>query len=176
MKDIRKGIDVIDKVVPIALRWMNSDAFFIEEEFEKVFRDYWMVRHCIDKWSEDNDFARFYLNMDMVNAELFFKFYSIPLSADPFNGDDEARLEAQIKEDKKGFDLYPFETEIVRKFYLYGYNNSLEVLKTIAPQAFERVAKENIDFYGNGLNWSNAWMIYTEEDKTAIISHILNEE
>ena len=172
--DIQKSIEIIDKVVSTGLRWMNSHISFIRVEFKNVFgsMDSRLINHLIDKWSDDNDFARFYLNMDMELIKLFFTYYSIPLSPDPFNGDDEARLKAQIMEDKRGFDIYAFESEIARLFYLFAYNNSLEILKSFAPHAFETVIQEKINLFGNGLNWSLAWYVFTGEDKMIILKNI----
>ena len=146
---LQRGIDIIDQVVSIALQWISGNRSFICSEFNRVFQSLGneLVSHDIDKWEDCNDFARFYLDMNMNMVQLFFSCFDIPLEPDPYNGDERARIMAQLLEGKNGFDLYPFEAEITRQFYLTGYIHSLGILEDIAPNALVTVKSKNIDLW-----------------------------
>ena len=172
---VQKGIDTIDKVVPIALQWMENDRSVTCSVFHKVFCSLGeqLVNHYIGKWEEYNDFARFYLDMDMNMVQLFFAYYDIPLEPDPYNADDGARASAQLLEGKDGFDFYPFEAEITRQFYLTGYINPLDILIDIAPRTLRMVKSKKIDLYGSGTSWSKAWKLAEIEDKMSLILFLI---
>ena len=59
-------------------------------------------------------------------------------------------------------------------FYLFGNNNSLEALQEIAPEAFQRVKEKKINLYGNGINWSKAWNVLNQPEKTRLIETVVN--
>lgn len=71
------------------------------------------------------------------------------------------------------WEIFPFERQIVNQFYLMAYNNSLQLLKNISPDAYNHVLKRKIDLFGNGKNWSKAWLILTDTEKEAVVNHLL---
>ena len=82
---------------------------------------------------------------------------------------------AQINGEDK-FKIFPFEYEITRRFYLFANNNSLDNLnKRINIDGVdEKISKENISLYGNGINWSKAWNCFDELAKETIISFLID--
>jgi hypothetical protein len=168
----QRAIDAIDNVTSIALKWMNGSPSFIRIEFMKVFagKSPELISHYIDKW--DGDFARFYLNMDETMRRSFFNFYSIALEDDKYFDDD---LDMALINGKNKFDVFPFESYIAHLFYLTAYNNSLELFQDISPDAFLRIENNDIDLYGNGLNWSQAWQILTDKEKTILTTYIIEK-
>ena len=172
---LQRGMDTIDKVVQIALQWMENDRSFICSVFYRIFHglENQHVSRYIGKWEDYNDFARFYLDMDMNMVRLFFAYYGIPLEPDPYNADEGARASAKLHEGKEGFDLYPFEAEITRQFCLTGYTNPLDILEDIAPKTLKMVKRKNIDLYSNGMNWSKAWRLAEKEDKMKLVQFLI---
>jgi len=81
------------------------------------------------------------------------------------------KIQAQI-EGKDTFEIFPFEQEITRKFYLYANNHSLESLNDFAPEAFLRVKEKGINLYGNGIHWSQAWNLLEHSEKQKIVEFL----
>ena len=86
--------------------------------------------------------------------------------------DYDSRITAQICEGKNRSEIYPFETEIVHSFFLFGYNHSLDELKKVSPSAWQTVSDNNIDRYGNYKNWSQFWERASREDKELLLNYM----
>lgn len=102
-----------------------------------------------------------------------FSFYSLPLEDDRY--DDDRRIELVLTGKTSKFDIYPFESYIVYLFFLTAYNNSLELLDGIVPEAFRRVKEKGIELYGNGLNWSKGWTFLTDVEKEKLVDYIIRD-
>ncbi|MCT6647213.1 hypothetical protein N4G37_14185, partial [Enterococcus faecalis] len=61
-------------------------------------------------------------------------------------------------------------------FFLFGYNNSLDVLKTINPAAWQVVEEYNIDRYGDYRNWSLFWSKASIANKESVLKYITERE
>jgi hypothetical protein len=170
--EIQRAITAIDRVVDIALKWMNETPSFIRTEIMRVFSgtNPELVSHYIDKW--DGDFSEYYLNMDEGMKRKFFCSYNIPLEPDKLKSGTNEFYMAMLKTKDK-FKILPFESHIVHLFYLTAYNNSLELLKDLSQQVFSRIVTNKINLYGNGLNWSKAWTLLTYDEKAIFVKNIL---
>jgi hypothetical protein len=171
--NLLRAVNTIDKVVGFALKWMNSSKTAIRAEFMRVFAGTppELISHYMDKW--DGDFARFYLSSDEGMRRKIFTYYAIPLEPDKFTEVNMALINGRGKVSK--FDVFPFESYITHLFYLTAYNNSLELLSIVAPEAFQRVKNKKINMYGNGINWSKAWSICANYDKEKIVEYLFKE-
>jgi hypothetical protein len=171
--DLLQAVGTIDKIVDVALKWMNSSKTAIRAEFLKVFSgaEPELISHYLDKW--DNDFARFYLNADERTRRMIFTYYSIPLEPDKYA--DDFDLNIALIDGIPKFDVFPFESYVVHLFYLVAYNNSLSLLKDIAPEAFQTIV-EKMDLFGNGLNWSKAWLLLAPHEKENLVEYSINKE
>jgi hypothetical protein len=162
--------NAINGVVNVGSRWMEDTRSFIQVEFMKVFANSSpeLISHLIDKW--DGDFARFYLNMDEKRRRMFFSYYKIQLEDDKFT--DSLSLNMALINGVDQFKVFPFESHMVHLFYLMALNNSLELLEDIVPVALVRVKEHGINLYGNGLHWSQAWTLLTNEEKAKLVEHL----
>jgi hypothetical protein len=166
--DMERAIDTIDRIVnDVALGWMKMNKAAIRTEFLRVFAgmEAELILHLLGKW--DGDFARFYLNAGEEVRRKIFDYYHIPLEVDKFSDVNMALIDGVAK-----FDVFPYESYIVHLFYLMAYNNSLELLRTIAPGSFQVIKEKRIKLYGNGLNWSRAWTVCTSTDREHIVEYI----
>ncbi|MDR1716356.1 MAG: hypothetical protein LBS20_10965 [Prevotella sp.] len=171
---IQDGVNTLNQVVEqVALPWMKMSKKDIMTTFAAVFchLDAQLVLHLISKFQSDKDFARFYLNMDMKVTRQVFEYYSVPLEPDKYP-DEQDRIKKQLAGVSK-WEIFPFERQIVNQFYLMAFNNSLQLLKNISPDAYNHVVKRKIDLFGNGKNWSKAWSVFTDQEKEAVVSHLL---
>lgn len=175
---IQYGVEILDKIIgSVALPWMKMKKSDVHITFTKVFfeSDHQLILHLTSKYKADNDFARFILNMDDNTEKQLFSHYSIPLAKDSYT-DSTERYMAMIRDKKSRWDVHPFESEIVRQFYLMAYNNSLQLLQKITSGAYELTQKKKIDPFGCGKNWSKAWSILSDEHKTAIVEYLINNK
>ncbi|WP_303181410.1 hypothetical protein [uncultured Butyricimonas sp.] len=173
-ENMERGIRSIDSIVSIALVWMRANKAFMREEFESVFSEAGLElrSHYWDKWIEHKDFASFYLGADETMKRKIFSYYEIPLEDDKYS--DSCDLSIAIIRGVPKIEVFPFESYIVNLFYLLAYNNSLELLRNVLPQALERVKKKRVNLYGNGMNWSKAWMLFTLPEKEMFVNYIIN--
>jgi hypothetical protein len=169
--DLTWAIDIIDKVVDVALKWMNSSDAIIRVELMKVFTGTSpeLISHYIDKW--DGDFAQFYLNADEGMRRKLFAYYSIPLEPDKYKDVNMALIKGVSR-----FDALPFESHVTHLFYRTAYNNSLKLLEPIAPETYPILVKKKMDLHGNGLNWSKAWRLLADYEKENVIEYIVKDE
>jgi hypothetical protein len=151
---------------------MNETPSFIRTEIMKIFSGTKpeLISHYIDKW--DGDFAAFYMNMDEGMKRKFFNYYNIELEPDKYTPGSTELYMAALK-NKNKFEVYPFESYAVHLFYRTAYNNSLELLQDLSQPAFSRIVENKVDQYGCGRNWSQAWTLLTQEEKTLFVNHII---
>lgn len=171
---IQNGVNTLNQIVEqVALPWMKMSKSNITTTFASVFclLDAELVLHLISKFRSDKDFARFYLNIDTKVTRHLFDYYSIPIEPDKYP-EEMDRVKMQLNGISK-WEIFPFERQIVNQFYLMAYNNSLQLLKNISPDAYNHVLKRKIDLFGNGKNWSKAWLILTDTEKEAVVNHLL---
>lgn len=173
-ENIERGIRSIDSIVSVALQWMKSNKAFMRREFENVFSEtkQELRSHYWDKWIGRKDFADFYLGADETMKRKIFSYYGIPLEDNKYSNSFD--LNMAIIKGVPRIEVFPFESYIVNLFYMLAYNNSLELLDDVLPQALERVKKKRINLYGNGLNWSRAWMLFTLKEKLLFVNYIVN--
>jgi hypothetical protein len=171
---VQRSIDVMNRIVPVALDLMKGNKSFIKNEFMRIFygESKELISHLIAKW--DKDFAGFYLNLDEKRRRRLFGYYHIPLEPDKYPDSFDLNM-ALIKRTPKK-DVFPFESYIVNLYYMMAYNNSLELLKDIVPDDFIRIKKNKINLFGNGLNWSKAWSLLSPKVKESVVNYILVNE
>jgi hypothetical protein len=167
---VSRGINAIDSVVSTGLAWMEGTPSFIRIEFMKVFArsSPELISHLLDKW--DGDFAGFYLNLDEKLRRCFFEYYGFALEKDKYS--DSLSLNMALINGADKFEVFPLESYTVHLFYLTAFNSPLELLGKIAPAALVRLKEYGISLYGNGLHWSQAWIILTDEEKAKLIEYI----
>jgi hypothetical protein len=175
--DTTRAIDVIDSVVnKISLPLSDMSDSKVSLLFARIFsqKDDNTISHYLDKFilNNDKDFGRYFLSCDDGMIRALFGFFDIPVEPEKIS-DAREKIIAQIKGRDK-FEIFPFEYEITRLFYLFGNNNSLEALQEIAPEAFQRVKEKKINLYGNGINWSKAWNVLNQPEKTRLIETVVN--
>jgi hypothetical protein len=170
-ENIQRAIDAIDRVVNVALRWMDGNSLALRIEMMKLFSgtDPERIAHYIARW--DGDFARFYLNADEGMRWMFFNYYKIPLEADKYPNATDLKM-ALINGAPRS-EVYPFESSAVHMFYLSTLNHSLERLNDVIPAAFSRIEQHKIDLYGNSLNWSRAWTMLSNDEKAKWVNYIM---
>lgn len=128
--------------------------------------------HVIDKWKgKEGDFFDFYLNTDDEIQRLILESLGIEVEPDKYM-DYDSRITAQIVQGKKRNEIYPFETECLYQYLLYGYNHSLTSLKAIG-NTFKVVSDNHIELYGNTENWSLFWVNASPEDRDFFLAYIL---
>lgn len=173
--DIDRGVDVIDNVISsITLPYSTMSDNKVMLSFAKIFahEDDNLISHYLDKFiaNNDKDFGRYYLSCDDDMIRTLFEYYKIPLETEKYSNNMK-KIQAQI-EGKDTFEIFPFEQEITRKFYLYANNHSLEALNDFAPEAFLRVKEKGINLYGNGIHWSQAWNLLEHSEKQKIVEFL----
>ncbi|MDH6358947.1 hypothetical protein [Parabacteroides sp. PF5-9] len=175
---ISRGIDTIDRVVNgIVLPYSIMPNNKVMLSFARIFshKDDDLVAHYLDKFihNSNKDWGLYMLNAECQIVREFFTYHSIPMEEDKIS-DEIEMIEAQLSGINK-FDIYPFEYEITRRFFLFANNHSLDSLdKGIEFMGVkEDILEKKIDFYGNGLNWSKAWNCFHEFAKEAFILMVL---
>lgn len=130
--------------------------------------------HILDKYrGYDGDFFQFYLETNSDVNRWLLENLGIDVEPDKYP-DYTSRVIAQIVQGKKRIDIYPFETEAVRIYALFGNNNSLSITKQLTPNAWQEISNNGIDEYGNDLNWSRFWTIADADAKERLIDHVLD--
>lgn len=175
--NIEKGIETIDEITDIAVRWMNTGED-IAKEISDVFFPHGKekIKHYINKWNTyNNDFGLWYLSStDEPMRRTFFDYYGIPLEKDKYK-DTIERFKARAS-GKRDFEIFPFESHVVNLFFFMANNNPLDLLLDIAPEAFTLVKQNNIDLYGNGINWIAAWRLMPVLDKEKVLKYCLSDK
>jgi hypothetical protein len=64
---------------------------------------------------------------------------------------------------------------MVHLFYLTAFNNSIDLLANVASDAWLRLKEHGIDFYGNGLHWSQAWTLLTNDEKAKLVEYMYHQ-
>ena len=152
----QRAIQVIDTVTAAVVNGVINTAFIDKLISGKLGNE--LYEHVLDKWaSKKGDVFDFYLNS------------SDDIKRYP---DYDSRITAQICEGKNRSEIYPFETESVHSFFLFGYNHSLDELKKVSPSAWQTVVDNNIARYGDYKNWSLFWKKANREDKVVLWEYI----
>lgn len=166
--DTRKAIKVID-IVTAAITDGTINTSFVEAALHGKL-DINTYKHILNKWeSKENDFFDFYLNSS--EQRVLLEALGIEVEPDKYP-DYDSQIKAQICEGKSRSEIFPFETEIVAAFFLFGFNHSLDELKEVSLSAWQTVIDNNIDRYGNYMNWSLFWCKADREDKELLLNYI----
>jgi len=167
----QKAIQVID-AVSNAIKNKTINLPFLEKVlYGKVGQE--LYKHVLDAFrSKKGDFFGFYLNSSDDVKRYILEELGIDVEQDKFP-DYDSRI-MQLLGGKKRFEVYPFETEILYQYFLFGYNNSLDILKKVSPSAWNQVAENSIDRrFGCCKNWTKFWCKATQEDKIKILEYII---
>lgn len=170
-----KTIDSFTKEIPYY--WHEMSKKQIQNEFVSVFFESGpeKIEHLINRWySMDGDIAGFYLGIDEKVIRQLFDYYYIELEPDRF--DDSTALKMALIKGASRWEVFPFESHVIRQFYLMANNNSLELLSDIIPNAGELLEMAKIDLFGNGRNWSNAWLILNDEQKLLLSAYVITHK
>lgn len=170
-----KTIDSFTKEVPYY--WHEMSKKQIQNEFVNVFFESGpeKTKHLIDRWySMNKDIAGYYLGIDEKVIRQIFNYYLIELEPDKY--EDSTTLGMALIKGVSRWEVFPFESHTIRQFYLMANNNSLELLSDIIPSAKELLAMAKIDLYGNGRNWSSAWLLLNEEQKLLLSAYVLTHK
>lgn len=166
--NIQKAIKVLD-IVTTAIVDGTINTSFVKAALRGKL-DIGTYQHILNKWeSKENDFFDFYLNSS--EQRVLLEALNIEVEPDKYP-DYDSRIKAQILGGKKRSEIYPFETEIVNTFFLFGYNHSLQELEKISPSAWQTVQENGIDLYGNYRNWSEYWCRAVSSDKELLLTYI----
>jgi len=166
----QKAIQVID-VVSNAIKNKTINLPFLEKVLYGKFEQE-LYKHVLDAFrSKKGDFFEFYLNASDDVKRYILEELRIDVEQDKFP-DYDSRI-MQFLGGKKRFEVYPFEEEILYQYFLFGYNNSLDILKKVSPSAWNQVAEDNIERrFGSCKNWTSFWCNATQEDKELLIRYI----
>lgn len=171
--DINKAICVIDSVSALIMEEVSDN--FIARALENKM-DRMMFRHVMDKWkSKSGDFFDFYLNSSDDVKRWLLEELDIDVEPERYP-DYNSRILACFVDGKSRWEVYPFETEVLHRFMLLGFNNGLDILKNISSSAWQTVEKLGIEPYGNYLNWSLFWFNASPEDKQGLIEYLIKEK
>ena len=171
--NIQKAINVIDKVSILITEKVSNR--YIAESLENKMKPE-LFRDLMDRWySKQGDLFDFYLNTDSDIQRYLLEALDIEVEPDKYP-DYESRVLACLRDEKSRWEVYPFETEVLYQYMLFGFCNSLEILKTISSSAWQTVEECKIDSYGNYLNWSIFWLNASPEDKIEIVEFLIKEK
>jgi hypothetical protein len=178
---IMRGVSTVDRVVnEIVLPYSIMGNNKVMLSFARIFahRDEDLVSHYLDKFivNNDKDWGRYSLSCDLDMIREFFNYFDIPIEPDKYNDETELFL-AQL-DGKNKFDIFPFEYEIIRRFYLYGNNHSLDSLdKRFGFVGVDKeLDEEKVSRYGNGINWSRAWNCFSDLAKESFVWYLIDTE
>lgn len=165
--NMEKAIQVLN-IVTVAIIDETINTAFVEAAlYGKLDID--TYKHIVNKWeNQKNDFFDFYLNSSEQRA--LIEALGIDVEPDKYP-DYDSRIMAQLRGGKRD-EIFPFETEIVNVFFLFGYNNPLDSLKKVSSSAWQTVVDNCIDRYGNFKNWSLFWCKATPLDKELLLKYI----
>lgn len=170
-----KTIDSFTKEV--SYYWHDMSKKQIQNEFVSVFFESKpeKIKHLIDRWySMNKDIAGFYLGIDEKVIRQIFNYYLIELEPDKY--EDSTELQMALIKRVSRWDVFPFESHTIRQFYLMANNNSLELLFDIIPGTKELLETAKIDLFGNGRNWSSAWLLLNDEQKLLLSGYVLTHK
>jgi hypothetical protein len=177
-EQIEKASKTIDSFIKsIPYYWHEMSKKQIQNEFVSVFFESGAekIKHLIDRWhSMNKDIAGFYLGIDERVIRQLFDYYYIELEPDKF--DDSTALRMALIKGVSRWEVFPFESHVIRQFYLMANNNSLELLSDIIPHTGELLEMAKIDLFGNGRNWSNAWLILNDEQKLLLSAYVITHK
>lgn len=169
--NIQKAILVID-AVSNGINDKTIDTIFIDRIIYGKF-DRELYNHILNEWKNSKgDFFQFYMSTKDEVKRWILEDLGVEVEPDKYP-DYNTRIMAIIAEGKERSDVYPFETEILRQYFLFGYNNSLQVLENIAPSGWNSVTEHKIDPYGSCENWTLYWSVATQADKELLLKHIV---
>ena len=174
----KRGVNIIDRVVnEIVLPYSTMPDNKVMLSFARIFkhRGDGLISHYLDKFIGSNrkDFGNYYLSCDLGMIRDIFNHFNIPIEDDKIP-DEIGRIKAQLS-GKNRFEIFPFECELVRLFYLYANNHSLDNIDhQLNFVGMDKVLSDNkIDRYGNGINWSKAWNCFDHEGKEQFIHFLI---
>ena len=165
----QKAIQVID-AVSNAIKNKTINLPFLEKVlYGKVGQE--LYKHVLDAFrSKKGDFFGFYLNSSDDVKRYILEELGIDVEQDKFP-DYDSRI-MQLLGGKKRSEVYPFEEEILYQYILFGYNNSLEILKKISQTAWDIVVDNLINPYGCCENWTKFWCKATTDEKIKLLNYI----
>lgn len=170
----QKAIQAIDAVTTAIINGTINTTFIDQLIYEKL--DDESYKHIRNKWGDkEGDVFGFYLNASDDTKRWLLEALGVEVEPDKYP-DYFSRVIAKLRNGKKRTEIYPFETETVHSFFLFGYNNSLESLETISPSAWNTVLENSIDRYGNYKNWSLLWTSTSQQGKEMILKHLFENE
>lgn len=177
-EQIEKASKTIDSFIKsIPYYWLEKSKKQIQNEFVSVFFESGTekIKHLIDRWYFMNeDIAGFYLGLDEKVIRQLFDYYFIDLEPDKF--DDSTALRMALIKGASRWEVFPFESHVLRQFYLMANNNSLELLSDIIPNTKESLELAKIDLFGNGRNWSTAWLLLNDEQKLLLSAYVITHK
>lgn len=166
----QKAIQAIDAVTTAIVNGVINTAFIDKLIYRKF--DNGLYHHVLNKWaSKEGDVFDFYLNSNDEIKRWLLEALGVEVESDKYP-DYDSRIMAQLRDGKKRSEIYPFETEILNSFFLFGYNHSLDELKKVSLSAWQTVLDKNIDRYGNYMNWSLFWDKASRGDKESLLEYI----
>ena len=172
--DIQKAIKVIDIVTTAITDGRINTAFVEAALLGKLNIN--TCKQILNKWENaKSDYFGFYLSEKDDVRRWTLEALGIEVEPDKFP-DDNSRFMAQFLGNMKRSNIYPFETEIVNVFFLFGYSHSLQELKRVSPSAWLTVQEKGIDLYGNYKNWSLFWSKAKNSDKESLLKYIVLEK
>lgn len=171
--NIQKAIEVID-IVSTGINNKTINVSFIEKIlYRKVGMEFY--KHVLDKFkSKEDDFFDFYLDSNDDVKRYMLEGLGIEVEKDKYP-DYDTRI-IQLIGGTPRDEVYPFEEEILYQYFLFGYNNSLEVLKEISLSAWDMVSKKKIKPFGCCQNWTLFWCKANKKDKELLIQYIIKNK
>lgn len=166
-----KAIQTIDAIVSAGLSGRIDTNFIDQTIYGKFDRE--LYRHILNKWKNaDGDYFGFYLSAADEVKRWMLEELGVEVEPDKYP-DYDTRITAQLLAGKSRSEVYPFETDIVYSFFLFGYNHSLQALEKVSTSAWQTVQEESIDLYGDYKNWSEFWCKATYPDKELLLRYII---
>lgn len=166
----QKAILAIDAVTAAIVNGVITTAFIDKLIYGKLDNE--LYKHVLNKWaSKKGDVFDFYLNSNDDIKRWLLEALDVEVESDKYP-DYGSRITAQLRDGKIRSEIYPFETETVHTFFLFGYNHSLDTLKKVSSSAWQTVSDNNIDRYGNYKNWSQFWERASREDKELLLNYM----
>jgi len=168
--NIQKAIQVIDTVTDGIIDETINLSFFEKVLYGKLDQE--LYKHVISKWRyKEGDFFDFYMNSSDEVKRYILEGLGIEVESDKYP--DYASRTMELIKKKKRCEVFPFETEVLHQYFLFGFNNSLEILKELSPSAWKTVEEAKIDRYGNYRNWTAFWSMASQEDKILLFKYII---
>ena len=99
------------------------------KEFEKIFKKLGnkAVDHQKGKWNlHKKNFGGWYPNIDEKHKRALFNYWKLPVEENKFL-DRKEQME-MFSRGLRGYEIYPFETQLLHKCCIFYNNNGLDVL------------------------------------------------